>query len=57
MSDFPPELDHGDYDTDIPGADQLEPDYEAEEFDEVEEDVVPLDAEDLSNAASSEEAE
>lgn len=36
----PVEHEHGEYDTDVEGVDQLEPDFDAEETDEVDEDVV-----------------
>ena len=39
MSETPAEHEHRTYDDDVPDVDQLEPDYEVEETDEVDEEL------------------
>lgn len=51
----PAEPDHDDYDTDVPDVDLLVPDYEAEEVEEIVEQVEPIPLYDLNYAAPEED--
>lgn len=54
MSETPNEPTHGEYDAEFP-VESLEPDYEAEQRDETEDEVLPIPAEDLADAAGVDE--
>ncbi|WP_446219965.1 hypothetical protein [Micromonospora sp. IBHARD004] len=46
---------HDAFDADVPDVDTLEPDFEAEEVDEVDEEVAPIPEDEIADAATDDE--